>query len=112
MKILIDQNISYRLISYIQESLPDIHHVKTLGLINASDHQIFRYARENYFEAVLTLDEDFYNILLSQGTPPKVIWLRLKNASVATQAQHIMNNLLLIRLFLNDDKADCLEIFS
>ena len=112
MKILIDQNISYRLIPHIIQALPDVHHVKTLGLINAPDYQIFRYALENGFQAILTLDEDFYNILLSHGTPPKVIWLRLKNASVATQAQHIINNLLLIRRFLNDDSADCLEIFS
>ena len=112
MKILIDQNISFRLIAHINQVLPNIHHVKTLGLINAPDYQIFRYARENNFDAILTLDEDFYNIVLAHGTPPKIIWLRLKNASVVTQAQHIMNNLLLIHHFFKDDKTDCLEIFS
>ena len=111
MKILVDQNISYRLIPHIKQAFPDVHHVKTLGLIDARDTQIFQYARENNFAAILTLDEDFYNILLSRGTPPKVIWLRLKNASVPTQAQHIMDNVLLILHFLNDDKTDCLEIF-
>ena len=71
MKILIDQNISFRLTALIQNVFPNTSHVKTLNLIDNPDFHIFMYARKNTFDAVLTLDEDFYNILLEHNAPPK-----------------------------------------
>lgn len=112
MKILIDQNISFRLVAHIQHAFPNIAHVKSLNLINENDHKIFIYARQNGYEAVLTLDEDFYNILLEHNPPPKVIWLRTGNCSTAHLAQIILNNESDIQSFLNDTSHDCLEIFN
>jgi predicted nuclease of predicted toxin-antitoxin system len=112
MKILIDQNISFRLISRIEAAFPEIQHVKSLDLINTDDLKIFMYARSNNFDAILTIDEDFYNILLTKGLPPKIIWLRLHNATVANQAKVILDNTLTIYQFLKDENSDCLEIFS
>jgi predicted nuclease of predicted toxin-antitoxin system len=43
MKILIDQNISFRLITQIEQALPQLFYVKNLDLTNASDHHIFRF---------------------------------------------------------------------
>jgi predicted nuclease of predicted toxin-antitoxin system len=73
MKILIDQNISFRLISKIEHLFPEITHVKYCNLIDASDSDIFVYAQNNKFKAILTLDEDFDNILLERQVPPKII---------------------------------------
>jgi predicted nuclease of predicted toxin-antitoxin system len=112
MKILIDQNISFRLISRIEKAFPDVLHVKSLGLLDAADLKIFMYAKRNDFDAILTIDEDFLNILLAHGLPPKVIWLRLHNASVAHQAEIILKNVLTINRFLENPDADCLEIFA
>jgi predicted nuclease of predicted toxin-antitoxin system len=50
MKILIDQNISFRIIHHLEHLSFDLHHVKTLGLTDANDHQIFRFARQNAFD--------------------------------------------------------------
>ena len=112
MKILIDQNISFRLINWIEGAFPNVFHVKSLNLMDTNDSKIFMYARRNDFDAILTIDEDFYNILLTHGTPPKIIWLRLHNASVAIQAKVILDNTLVIYHFLKDSDSDCLEIFS
>jgi predicted nuclease of predicted toxin-antitoxin system len=112
MKILIDQNISFRLISRIEKAFPDVLHVKSVSLLNTDDSKIFLYARRNDFDAILTIDEDFLNILLTHGVPPKVIWLRLHNASVAHQADVILKNVLTIYRFLENPDADCLEIFA
>lgn len=81
MKLLIDQNISHRIISLLNEKFSNIHHVKGLGLINADDHIIFKYARENEFDAVITLDDDFVKLLDLFSAPPKIIWLRTGNCS-------------------------------
>ncbi|MDX2135577.1 MAG: DUF5615 family PIN-like protein [Saprospiraceae bacterium] len=76
MKVLIDQNISFRIIPLIQQAFPEIQHVRDLNLINYPDFQVFQFARLNGYGTILTLDEDFYNIQLEHGTPPKVIWIR------------------------------------
>lgn len=112
MKILIDQNISFRLIGKIIHLYPKISHVKYCDLVNAIDFDIFLYAKENEFKAILTLDEDFDNILLEHNSPPKIIWLRVGNCSTMEIAEIIIRNSLEIDEFINDDNYDCLEIFD
>jgi predicted nuclease of predicted toxin-antitoxin system len=65
MKMLVDQNISFRLLPLIRSDFPDASHVRDLGLIDFDDIEIFNYASINGFDAILTLDEDFYNIQLT-----------------------------------------------
>lgn len=112
MAILLDQNISYRLLNRISSQFPDANHVRIIGLTDYSDFQIFMYARENGFEAIVTMDEDFSLIQLEHGAPPKVIWLRTGNSSTAVLAQILLNNAELIHQFLNDETHYCLEIYK
>ncbi len=112
MKILVDQNISFRLLLLIVKEFPQAMHIKALGLTNASDHQIFFFARQHGFEGVITQDEDFYSLLLEHSKPPKVIWLRTGNCSTRYLADTILRNATLIHDFLADDSQDCLEIYS
>ena len=112
MKILIDENISSRLVFHIQLAFPEVEHVKTLGLLTANDFSIFMFARQNGYDAVLTLDEDYYNIQLTHGTPPKIIWLRVGNCSTNALAQVILDNADTIYGFLFDPELECLEIYK
>lgn len=111
MKILVDQNISFRLVQRIEHVFDEIGHVKSLGLTNAKDLQIFMTARHQGFAAVLTQDEDFYNLLLEHGTPPKIIWLRTGNCSTTFLSKVILRNAEHIQDFLEDEMQDCLEIY-
>lgn len=112
MKILIDQNISFRIIQHISGTFTQAEHVKSLNLTNAPDYQIFMWARLQGFLAVLTQDEDFYNLLLEHGIPPKVIWLRLGNCSTNFIAEVVLRNASLIQAFIEDDAQDCLEVYA
>lgn len=112
MHILLDQNLSFRLLRHIAAEFPAATHVKTLGLIDADDLEIFRFARQQKIAAILTQDEDFYKILLELGQPPKVIWLRTGNCSTAAVAEIVSTNADLIRQFLGDAELDCLEIYG
>jgi predicted nuclease of predicted toxin-antitoxin system len=67
MKLLFDQNISHRLISLIQDILPEARQVRQIGLENTSDKQIWEYAKEHDFTFV-TFDGDFYDFLSCLGT--------------------------------------------
>lgn len=111
MKILIDQNISFRLLPLIDSVFTEATHVKHLNLINADDFSIFVYARRNGFQAVLTQDEDFFNLLLEHGRPPKIIWLRVGNSSTAYLASALLRHTEVIQGFLDDPEQDCLEIY-
>lgn len=42
-------------------------------MTNADDYAIFMHARENLFDAVITLDDDFVKLLNVFSVPPKVI---------------------------------------
>lgn len=78
MKLLFDQNISFRLINHIQDILPESKQVRELGLENHSDKQVWEYAKQNEF-TIVTFDADFYDFSLVWGHPPKIIWIRAYN---------------------------------
>jgi predicted nuclease of predicted toxin-antitoxin system len=109
MKILVDQNISFRLVKRILAVFPQAIHVKLIDLIDANDYRIFMSARQEGFTAILTQDEDFYNLLLEHGVPPKIIWLRTGNCSTTFLTEVILRNAVLIKTFLDDDAQDCLD---
>jgi predicted nuclease of predicted toxin-antitoxin system len=80
MKLLFDQNISFRAVKGIQDLFPLAKQVCELGLENSSDRSIWNFAKkENY--SIVTFDSDFYDLNLVLGTPPKIIWLRTGNAT-------------------------------
>ncbi|REA57865.1 hypothetical protein DSL64_22325 [Dyadobacter luteus] len=81
MRLLIDQNISHRVLPIIQDHFKGIQHVSQLGLLNTNDHEIFMFARNNEFDAIITLDDDFVRLLNLFSSPPKIIWLRTGNCA-------------------------------
>ena len=57
-------------------------HVHAVGLGSSLDDEVWRYARDNGF-TIVTKDADYHERSLLRGYPPKVIWIRLGNASTA-----------------------------
>lgn len=55
MKLLFDQNISYRIIKIIAEVFPDAKQLKELGLQGMTDKQLWNYA-------IVTFDADFFHL--------------------------------------------------
>ena len=112
MKLLFDQNISFRIIAKLQDLLPLASQVRLLGLENSTDFEIWDFAKTNEY-TIITFDTDFYDISLIKGTPPKIVWLRIGNTSTKQLVSCVRSNLDLIREFIqNTDYKDlaCLEI--
>ena len=80
MRLLFDQNLPVRLVESLADLFPKSAHVKPLGLSAASDAEIWHYARTNEF-AIISKDGDFSQLSLLHGNPPKVISLKIGNAS-------------------------------
>ena len=112
MKILIDQNISYRILPLLIDRFPEIEHVRSFGLEFANDHDIFMFARNNNFQAIITLDDDFNYLQILHGSPPKTIWLRGKNSPTKSIAAIINQRSSDICTFLFDTELDILEILK
>jgi predicted nuclease of predicted toxin-antitoxin system len=112
MKLLFDQNISYRVIKGLLNIFPSARQVRELKLENATDRQIWEYAKENGY-TIVTFDSDFFDLTLLLGIPPKVIWLRLGNTSTDHLIKILKENQRLIREFIENpeyDRVGCLEL--
>lgn len=112
MKLLFDQNISFRIISKLRDTFPEAFQVRELGLENATDHEIWKYAKRNNF-SVVTFDADFYDLSNLYGHPPKIIWLRTGNRRTSDLTRLLIHKSVIIKAFLTDKSYKniaCIEI--
>ena len=73
MKLLFDQNLSYKLVKSLENIFPDSSHVRNLDLEEADDLRVWKFAKEeNYI--IVSKDSDFLQFSFLYGPPPKAIW--------------------------------------
>ena len=82
MKLLLDENLSRRLVPFLQHDYPGSNQVVLLGMESATDKEVWQKARDDDF-VILTRDADFQELSLVWGQPPKVIRLKTLNQSRA-----------------------------
>lgn len=82
MKLLFDQNLSFRLVDALRDIYPGSSHVRLLGLAQDDDEVVWRYAKERGF-LIVSKDADFHQLSFVFGAPPKVVWLRTGNCTTA-----------------------------
>ncbi len=109
MKLLFDENLSFRLVGALADVFPASAHVRDVRLRGAPDEVIWKYAAEHAF-LLTSKDADFYQRSIALGSPPKVIWLRVGNAPTAMIAGVLRAHYLLIRRFHEDDAATFLPL--
>ena len=83
MKLLFDENSSYKLSRAMADLFPDSVHPRDIGLKATDDRVIWDYARDNGF-VIVSKDSDFYQRSFLFGYPPKIIWIRSGNCSTRT----------------------------
>ena len=76
MKLLLDENLSRRLVPGLQEAFAGTPHVEDLGLQGKPDTLIWAAARQQAY-ALVSKDDDFRQLSLLRGAPPKVLVLVL-----------------------------------
>jgi predicted nuclease of predicted toxin-antitoxin system len=109
MKLLLDENLSRRIVPFLQECYPGSSQVVLEGLERASDELVWQYARDNGF-VIVTKDSDFHELSLMRGAPPKVLWLRVGNTGTGNVTRLLTENSERIRAMLADDQVSCIEI--
>ncbi|MBK9980873.1 MAG: DUF5615 family PIN-like protein [Saprospiraceae bacterium] len=88
MKLLFDQNISFRIINKIIDIFPEAISVRELQKENPHDFEIWKYAKTNEY-SIVTFDSDFIDLSNLKGFPPKIIWLRIGNTSTKNIAERL-----------------------
>ncbi len=109
MKLLFDQNLSFRLVKKLELYFPDSAHVRLIGMDADDDKLIWQYARDNGF-IIVTQDADFEVLSQLYGFPPKVIWLRCGNTATTNIYNLLVTNHDLLTAFGGDDLVACLEL--
>lgn len=114
MRLLFDQNISFRVVNILLKLFPEAKHVKDFNLQFASDKQIWNFAKENFYH-IDTFDIYFYDLVTLIGHPPKINWLRTGNTHSYNLANIISTHYNSISSFLSDESninIACLEILQ
>jgi predicted nuclease of predicted toxin-antitoxin system len=85
VKLLFDENLSPRLVQRLEPAYPGSAHVDLVGLHGKTDAEIWEFAgRETY--TIVSKDNDFRQLSVLYGTPPKVVWLSVGNVGTAAIA--------------------------
>lgn len=76
MRILLDANLSPRLVDGLKTAGHQVRHVDRIGLLGATDEEVFERAASDR-DVVLTADADFSALLAARGSGrPSVVLLR------------------------------------
>lgn len=111
MKLLFAHNLSRKLVPKLANLFPDSTQTGQIGLATADDAAVWEFARANGF-TIVTLDSDFADLSVTRGSPPKVLWLRCGNSTVAEVEGLLRDNAHTILAFAVAPTIECLEIWG
>lgn len=110
MKLLLDENLSDRIITRIVDLYPDSVHVKTLALTTTDDVVIWEYAKANNL-VIVSKDSDFHQRSLLYGHPPKFIYLRIGNCPTSRIVQVMRDKFDIITQF-GDSEVESILVLT
>ena len=111
MKLLLDANVSWRLVPLLKEYFDKCVHVDDIPELEfpAKDTKIWQYTKDNGY-IVVTRDNDFNDLIAMRGFPLKVVWLRTGNCSRKFTADLLIRSKQAIQELLESEENGLLEI--
>ena len=109
MKLLLDENLSRRIVPFLQAAFPGSTQVVLAGLESASDAEIWQYAKDNDY-VIVSRDSDFQERALVVGHPPQVIWLKIPNRSKTVVLNILLDHHAEIEQAFEQHDLACLEL--
>jgi predicted nuclease of predicted toxin-antitoxin system len=114
VKLLFDQNISYKIITKLSTHFPDSIHVRESKMQESTNREIWEFAKTNSF-TIVTYDSDFSNLVSILGHPPKVIWIKSGNNSTDFLTSLLIKYVDIIKGFISGKEYEsigCLELLN
>ena len=109
MKLLLDQNLFWKLVAELEDSYPGTVHIKSVLSTESEDRDIWFHAKENEL-TIVSKDDDFEQRSILLGHPPKVIWIRLGNCKTSDVLRLLLHSRDVIMAFSVDDEKSILPI--
>ncbi len=100
-KLLLDKNISQRIVARICHIYSSAAHVKDFSFEQADDDAIWEFAKSKGY-LIVSKDSDFHQKSLLWGHPPKLIYLRVGNYTTSYITQVLINSYATITAFAED----------
>lgn len=110
MKLLLDENISRRIVPLLQECYPNTTHIVLIGLEGASDKEVWQYAKDHDY-IIVSKDEDFLSFFSVYGYPPKLIRLLMGNCSNTALVESLVKESISINKLINDKEIGLIELY-
>ena len=110
-KLLLDQNLSPKLLNRLDDLYPNSDHLELLGLGTADDVRVWEHAKQNGF-IIITKDADFADLSVLRGFPPKVVWIRKGNCSTTVIEKILREHNLEIENLATDSSSGILTLFK
>ena len=111
MKLLLDENLSRRLVPFLQHDYPGSNQVLLLGMESATDKEVWQKAKDDDY-VIVTRDADFQELSLVWGQPPKVIRLKTLNQSRVATLKLLIESRDVITESLQDRYLAAIEIVT
>lgn len=108
--LLLDHNLSPKLVQRLAELYPGSSHVHLLGLDRADDRTVWEYARDRDC-IIVTKDADFSELLPLYGFPPKIVWIRRGNCSTKIIEALLRDNFEAIETMNDDPNTGIIMLF-
>lgn len=109
MRLLFDENLSNRLPDLLGDCFPESVAAANVALGGQPDGEVWEHAKAGGF-VLVTKDDDFQRLSVMQGSPPKVIWIRLGNCATADVARLLRFRVDQIRVFVEDNDSAFLAL--
>jgi len=111
MKLLLDANLSWRLVPILKEHFGECVHVDSIPDLDfpAKDTKIWQWAKDNGY-CIVTQDNDFNNLISIRGFPPKIVWLKTGNCSIKITADILVRSKQAIKELLSSKEYGLLEV--
>ena len=109
MKLLLDENISAKLITTLIKDFPDSTHIDYLNMQGSTDTSIWDYAQQEGY-TIVSKDNDFRQRSFLFGAPPKVIWLSVGNGRTDVIKGLLQSNTAIIQAFIKNEIEDLLVL--
>jgi len=112
MKLLLDENLSWRMVKKLSPYFSEVVHVSSLKINQpATDISIWNFAKENGF-TIVSKDDDFEKIVLVKKAPPKLIFLKTNNIDTNKLVSILLEHKQKITEFIQSEENDIFEILK
>ncbi|HEX4809660.1 MAG TPA: DUF5615 family PIN-like protein [Bryobacteraceae bacterium] len=105
MKVLLDENLSQKIVLQLADLFTQIKHARDLYLKEKPDTNIWKAAKEGGFDLLITTDRDFLQIAAQNEPPPKLVRIEQADVKTAQLAAVRRNNALKVRELLNSKQT-------